>query len=182
MKTKKNLAIAIFALLVSVASFAQKPKNTVDPKMDATKNIVENLATSQDFSSIGKVFTAAEFDELLREEGPYTILAPSNEAFNRNSETLDYLLDSKNILHTKNVAAYHIIYGKWYATDFGKLIRAGKGKGEIKTSNGEVLTITLENGAFYFADSRGNKSKVLFSDAIQTNGIIHGIDRVFTTK
>lgn len=181
MKTNKNLAITMFALFLSIASFAQKTqKNVAGPKFDATKNIIQNLSASQDYSTLGKVFKAAEFEQLLAEEGPYTILAPSNEAFNRGSERVDFLLDPKNIQRTKDVAAYYIIYGKWYATDFGKLVRAGKGKGEIKTADGDVLTVTWENRSFYFTDGKGNKSKVVFSDAIQNNGIIHGIDGVFS--
>lgn len=185
MKTNKNLAITMFVLFLSIASFAQKSQkntNTVNPKFDATKNIIQNLSASQNYSSLAKVFKAAEFEQLLSEEGPYTILAPSNEAFNRASERVDFLLDSKNILRTKDVAAYYIIYGKWYANDFGKLVRMSKGKGEIKTADGEVLTVTWENRNFYFTDSKGNKSKVVFSDAIQSNGIIHGIDGVFSSN
>ena len=76
----------------------------------------------------------------------------------------------------------HFIQGKWYISDFGKLIRDGKGKGEIKTVDGDVLVITWENSTFYFTDKNGRKAKLILSDAIQSNGILHGIDNIFSAK
>ncbi len=185
MKTNKNLAIIVFALLLSVASFAQRAQrkanvSTVDPKFDATKNIIDNLSASQNYSSLAKVFKAAEFEQMLSGEESFTILAPSNDAINRSSENLDFMTDPKNILRTKDIAAYYMIPGKWYATDFGKLIRMSKGRGEIKTADGDILVLTLENSTIYLTDGKGNKAKLVFSDAIQSNGIIHGIDKTFS--
>ncbi|WP_447637262.1 fasciclin domain-containing protein [Flavobacterium microcysteis] len=185
MKTNKNLAIIVFALLLSVASFAQKTQRkanvtTVNPKFDATKSIIDNLSASQNYSSLAKVFKAAEFEQILREEGPFTILAPSNDAINRSSENLDFMTDPKNIHRTKDIAAYYMIRGQWYATDFGKLIRMSKGRGEIKTADGDILVFTLENSQIYVTDAKGNKAKLVFTDAIQSNGIIHGIDKTFS--
>lgn len=185
MKTNKNLAIILFALLLSVASFGQKNQkranmNVVNPKFDATKNIIDNLTASQNYSSLAKVFKAAEFEQMLREEGPYTILAPSNDVISRSSENLEFMTDPKNIHRTKDIAAYYMIPGKWYASDFGKLIRMSKGRGEIKTADGDILIITLENSIIYLTDAKGNKAKLVFTDAIQSNGIIHGIDKTFS--
>lgn len=185
MKTNKNLAIILFTLLLSVASFGQKNQkranmNVVNPKFDATKNIIDNLTASQNYSSLAKVFKAAEFEQMLREEGPYTILAPSNDVISRSSENLEFMTDPKNIHRTKDIAAYYMIPGKWYASDFGKLIRMSKGRGEIKTADGDVLIITLENSIIYLTDAKGNKAKLVFTDAIQSNGIIHGIDKTFS--
>lgn len=185
MKTNKNLAIILFALLLSVASFGQKNQkranmNVVNPKFDATKNIIDNLTASQNYSSLAKVFKAAEFEQMLREEGPYTILAPSNDVISRSSENLEFMTDPKNIHRTKDIAAYYMIPGKWYASDFGKLIRMSKGRGEIKTADGDILIITLENSIIYLTDAKGNKAKLVFTDAIQSNGIVHGIDKTFS--
>lgn len=185
MKTNKNLAIILFALLLSVASFAQKNQkranmNVVNPKFDATKNIIDNLTASQNYSSLAKVFKAAEFEQMLRKEGPYTILAPSNDVISRSSENLEFMTDPKNIHRTKDIAAYYMIPGKWYASDFGKLIRMSKGRGEIKTADGDILVLTLENSIIYLTDAKGNKAKLVFTDAIQSNGIIHGIDKTFS--
>lgn len=181
MKTKKNLAIA-FAFFVSVACFAQKKSATTigDAKMDATKNILQNLEASQEFSSMGKVFNAGDLKEYLSAEGPFTILAPTNAALSNNpKEKLADLLDPKKIIHTKQVGAYHIIHGKWYASDFGKLVRA-KGTPSIKTADGEILIVSWENKNFYLTDKNGNKAKLIVTDAIQSNGILHGIDNVFS--
>ena len=181
MKTKKNLAVA-FAFLVSVVSFAQKKSMTVgNAKMDATKNIIQNLEASKEFSSIGKVFVAAEFKDLLsNNEEQFTILAPTNAALANNSkEKINNLLEPVNMFHAKDVAAYHIIRGKWYATDFGRLLRT-KGTPEVKTANGEILIVSFENGSLYLTDKNGNKAKLIITDAIQSNGILHGIDNVFS--
>ena len=87
MKTTKNLAVA-FALFVSVISFAQKKSMTIgNAKMDATKNIIQNLEASKEFSSIGKVFVAAEFKDLLSDPNQeFTILAPTNAVLENNSK------------------------------------------------------------------------------------------------
>ena len=182
MKTKKNLAIAI-VLLVSVASFAQnKSKLTIgNAKMDAKKNIMQNLEASSEFSSAGKLFAVAEFKELLSDNNEeYTILAPTNTAIATNSkEKLNDLLEPVNMFHAKDVAAYHIIPGKWLATDFGRLLRT-KGTPEVKTASGEILIVSYENGNLFLTDKNGNKAKLIITDALQSNGILHGIDNVFS--
>ena len=181
MKTKKNLAV-VFALFVSIVSFAQKKSITVgNAKMDATKNIVQNLEASKDFSSLVKVIEAAQYKDLLagnKEE--YTILAPTNTAFaNSSKEKVSDLEKPVNMFHAKEVLAYHIIPGKWRASDFGKIFRA-KGTPEIKTLDGEILLVSYENDFFYLTDKNGNKAKLIITNPIQSNGILHGIDNVFS--
>lgn len=182
MKTKKNLAVA-FALFVSVFSFAQNKssKTIANTKLDATKNIVQNLEASSEYSSLGKVFIAAGYKDLLSDENEkFTILAPTNTAFTKSTkEKLANLLLPVNKIVAEKVAAHHIIRGKWYVTDFVRLVRA-KGTPEIKTASGEILIVSLEKEILYFTDKNGNKAKMILSNAIQTNGILHGIDNVFS--
>jgi len=181
MKSIKYLALA-FTLFLSAAAFAQKKLATTigDAKMDASKNIMQNLEASSEFSSMGKVFANGDLKEYLSEAGPYTILAPTNAALNSNTkEKLTDLLNPNKVIHTKHVAAYHIIHGKWYASDFGKLVRA-KGTPSIKTVDGDVLIVSWENRNFYLTDKNGNKAKLIITDAVQSNGILHGIDNVFS--
>lgn len=168
----------MFATALSLSGFAQRTKTTVEgPKMDATKNIVQNLKSTPELSTLSRVFEVAGFEQILSEEGPFTILAPKNSSFTN----ADALLDPKNVETAKNVGAYHIIYGKWTVSDFGKLLGASKGyKADIKTADGQVITLSFENKSYYITDKKGNKSKITFSDSVQANGVIHGIDQVLS--
>ena len=181
MKSIKHLALA-FALTLSITTFAQKKAATTigDAKMDASKSILQNLEASREFSSMAKVFKAGELTELLSEEGPFTILAPTNAALNSSTkEKLSDLVKPEKMVHAKQVGAYHVIRGKWYASDFGKLVRA-KGTPSVKTVDGEILLVSWENSHFYLTDKNGNKAKLIITNAIQSNGILHGIDNVFS--
>ena len=182
MKIIKNLTL-VFALSLSIASFAQRPKIAFGKStMDASKTILENLSKSKEYSSFDKTIKSAEYIQYLSEGQEFTILAPTNEAFAKENAVFQEMNDPKNILKAKDFVAYHIIQGKWYISDFGKLIRDGKGKGEIKTVDGDVLVITWENSTFYFTDKNGRNAKLILSDAIQSNGILHGIDNIFSAK
>lgn len=180
MKTIKHLALAL-SLMISASSLAQNNKilTVGDAKMNPSKNIMQNLEASSEFSLIGKVFKAAGYDEILSKE-EYTILAPTNDALKKNTkDKVDFLTNPDNINSVKDIAAYYIISGKWHAADFGRLL-IGNGKKEIKTANGDVLTISRVNKDFYMTDKNGNKAKLIITNAIQSNGIIHGIDGTFS--
>lgn len=182
MKTIKKLAL-VLALSLSVGSFAQRSKIAFGKStMDPSKTILENLSKSQEYSSFDKTIKSAEYIQYLSEGQEFTILAPTNEAFSKNSTVFEKMNKPENIFLAKDFVAYHIIQGKWYISDFGKLIREGKGKGEIKTVDGDVLQITWENNSYYFTDKNGRKAKLILSDAIQSNGILHGIDNIFLAK
>lgn len=182
MKTIKNLAIAC-TLFLSVASFAQRSKTAFGKStMNPSNTILENLSKSQEYSSFDKILKNAEYIQYLSEGQEFTILAPTNEAFSKKASVFEEMNKPENIFLAKDFVAYHIIQGKWYISDFGKLIREGKDKGEIKTVDGDVLTITWENNAYYFTDKNGTKAKLVLSDAVQSNGILHGIDNVFSAK
>lgn len=178
MKTTTKFAIALFVTALSFNGFAQKTKNSTEaPKMDATKNIVQNLKATPELSTLSKVFEVAGFEQILSEDGPFTILAPKNSSFTN----ADALLDSKNVETVKTLGAYHIIYGKWTISDFGKLLGASEGyKADIKTADGQIITLSYENKTYFITDKKGKKSKITFSDSIQNNGVIHGIDQVLS--
>ncbi len=175
MKNTKTLAIALFATAVSFSGFAQKTKTQVPaPKVDASKNVVENLAATPELSTIAKVFQVSGYNSILSENSNFTILAPTDNVITNK----DAFFDSKNIENTRNFGAYHIIYGKYTMADFANLVTTKKErKATIKTADGKPITITFEKGEMYITDEKGNKSKVTFSDVIVNNGVIHGLDR-----
>lgn len=180
MKTIKHLALAL-TLTISAVSFAQnKTIQTIgDAKMNPSKNIMQNLEASNEFSLIAKVFKVAGYDEaLIKEE--FTVLAPTNEALKKNTkDKIDFLVDPANNYTAKKVAAFYLIPGKWTASDFGRLLLV-KGKHEIKTANGDVLTVSMDKKQYILTDQNGNKAKLIITNAIQSNGIIHGIDGTFS--
>lgn len=180
MKTKTNLIIVLFALMLSTANFAQKGKGA---KSTATKSSVSvgiGLSKASGYTSIVKAIQTANFDDMLKGTEEFTVLAPTDAAFNSKPGLLNSFMEPGNYHPLRDVVAYHMIYGVWNVQDFARLVANGKGKGQIKTTNGEVLTVTRENKSIYLEDKNGNKAKITAPDNVQSNGVWHGIDAVFS--
>ncbi|NBL63958.1 hypothetical protein GV828_01955 [Flavobacterium sp. NST-5] len=175
MTRTKTLAIALFATAVSFSGFAQKTKIQIaGPKMDASKNVVENLAATPELSTISKVFQVCGYNSILSENSNFTILAPSDNVI----VDKDAFFDPKNIENTRNFGAYHIIYGKYTIADFANLVSTAKDrKATVKTADGKQIIVTFEKRDMFITDEKGQKSKITFSDVIVNNGVIHGIDK-----
>ena len=147
--------------------------------MYATKNIVENAVNSQDHTTLVAAVKAAGLVDTLEGPGPFTVFAPTNEAFAKlPAGTVDTLLKPENKDALVKVLTYHVVAGKITAKDLKKQIKAGGGKAVLKTVQGGSLTATLQGGKIVLTDEKGGTSTVTIADVFQSNGVIHVVDSV----
>lgn len=147
--------------------------------MYANKNIIENASKSKDHTTLVAAVKAAGLVETLEGKGPFTVFAPTNEAFEKlPAGTVDTLLKPENKEKLTSVLTYHVVAGKITAAELGKEIKAGGGAAELKTVNGEKLTAKMSGDSIVLTDAKGNSAKVTVGNVMQSNGVIHVIDTV----
>ena len=175
----KRILIAAFCVALSASAFAQKPVTVGGAPMYANKNIIENAVNSKDHTTLVAAVKAAGLVETLSGKGPFTVFAPTNDAFAKLPEgTVDNLLKPENKSTLSTVLTYHVVAGKMSSKDVAAAIKAGNGKAEFKTVQGGTLTASMEGKDVILADTKGNKSKITIMDVNQSNGVIHVIDAV----
>lgn len=146
--------------------------------MFATKNIVENAVNSPIHTNLVAAVTAAGLVETLSGEGPFTVFAPTDEAFAAlPAGTVETLLKPENKDQLTKILTYHVVAGNITAASLIELIEAGNGTAVVETVSGETLTATLENGSVKLAGKSGSAT-VTQADVMQSNGVIHVIDGV----
>lgn len=183
MKTGKFLSIALFTVLVGATSFAQKTIMVGGAAMYPTKNIVENTINSEDHTTLVAAVKAAGLVETLQSEGPFTVFAPTNAAFNKLPKgTVETLLMPENMKMLQTILTYHVVAGKMNASDIAKAIKMGNGKATMKTVSGGTLTAWMKGKKLYISDENMNKAKVKIADVNQSNGVIHVINAVVLPK
>jgi uncharacterized surface protein with fasciclin (FAS1) repeats len=184
MKTIKTIAILAFALTLSKANFAQektKEKTVMvgGAAMYPSKNIIENAVNSKDHTTLVAAVKAAGLVETLQGAGPFTVFAPTDAAFKKlPAGTVETLVKPENKQTLTNILTYHVVSGKLDAAALSKLIKDGKGKAELKTVNGETLTVSMNGNNVVLTDAKGGMAMVTIKDVYQSNGVIHVIDTV----
>jgi len=187
MKTLKILSATLFsiALLSGATTFAQSKSMkelTVmvgGAAMYPSKNIIENAVNSKDHTTLVAAVQAAELVDVLKSDGPFTVFAPTNAAFDKLPKgTVETLLKPENNKLLQSILTYHVIAGKYNASDIVKAIKVGKGQASFKMVNGGELTAMLEGKNVILQDEKGNTSLVTIADVNQSNGVIHVIDTV----
>ncbi|GGE13308.1 fasciclin [Psychroflexus salis] len=148
-------------------------------EMYPTKKIVENAVNSKDHTTLVAAVKAADLVETLSSDGPFTVFAPINKAFDALPKgTLESLPKPKNKAKLQVVLTYHIIAGDYKTKDVVAAIKKGNGKAQIKTVQGGTLTLMLDGNAVKIKDAAGNVATVTIADVNQCNGVIHVIDKV----
>jgi uncharacterized surface protein with fasciclin (FAS1) repeats len=176
---KKNILVVLFALVVATSAFAGSDPMVGGAAMYPTKNIVENAANSQDHTTLVAAVKAAGLVDTLESPGPFTVFAPTNEAFAKlPAGTVEMLLKLENKDQLTAVLTYHVVAGRISANDLARQIKEGGGKATLKTVNGETLTASMDGRHIVLTDSKGNKSMVTIANVFQSNGVIHVVDAV----
>ncbi|MBW4330347.1 fasciclin domain-containing protein [Stakelama sp. CBK3Z-3] len=165
---------------------APTPTPTPNPmvggaKMYPNKTIVANASKASNLTTLVKAVQAAGLAQTLSGPGPFTVFAPTDDAFNRLPPgTVDTLLKPENKATLKKILSYHVLPGKLTTEDLKEKIEAGGGSATITTVEGEPVTLTLTNGNVTLTDSNGNKAYVSpqMNDVMQSNGVVHVINGV----
>ena len=184
MQTKHKLAaigIALALSLSTASSFAQVMVGGAS--MLPTKDIIDNAVNSKDHTTLVAAVKAAGLVETLKGPGPFTVFAPTNAAFDAlPAGTVDTLLKPENKAMLSGILTYHVVAGKMDAAALTKAIAAGKGKATLKTVAGGNLTATAMGGKVMVMDEKGGSATVTIADVIQSNGVIHVVDKVLLPK
>lgn len=165
----------------AVAQSTSKTKTVMvgGAAMYPTKNIVENAVNSKDHTTLVAAVKAAGLVETLSGKGPFTVLAPTNAAFNKLPKgTVDNLVKPENKAMLTKILTYHILAGKYSAKDIWAAVKKGAGKATMKTVQGENLTFWTKGNDLYVRDAKGKDAKVTIADVNQSNGVIHVVDAV----
>jgi len=191
MKRIINLALAGFAaaaLAVNLGgmgpAFAQmkEKEKTVTvggAPMYPSKNIVQNAVNSKDHTTLVAAVKAAGLVDTLQSAGPFTVFAPTNDAFAKlPAGTVDTLLKPENKKTLTNVLTYHVVPGRLTAKGLMERIKAGNGKAMLKTVEGADLTFAEKDGKLWIWDAKGDSAQVTIRNVMQSNGVIHVIDTV----
>ena len=161
----KNAGKTALVTLFTIALFAVVSSNTFAGDKKTSKNIVETAVAAGNFNTLAKALTEAGLVEELQKEGPFTVFAPTDEAFAKLPKgTLESLLKDKEAL--KKILLYHVVSGKVMASDVVKLKSA-------TTLEGNNVKITINDGNVMI-----NNAKVIKADVSTSNGVIHVIDTV----
>jgi uncharacterized surface protein with fasciclin (FAS1) repeats len=179
MKNLSALLLAVVFGCTAISALAQKDPMVGGSPMYPAKNIVENAVNSKDHTTLVAAVKAAGLVDTLESPGPFTVFAPTNEAFDKlPAGTVDTLLKPENKDQLKKVLTYHVVSGKMNSTDIEKAITAGGGKATLTTVEGGTLTATEQGGKIMLTDEKGGMDTVTIADVYQSNGIIHVVDAV----
>ena len=185
MNTFKKIAFVAIISMFANASFAQMEKTVMvgGAAMYPSKNIVENAVNSKDHTTLVAAVKAAGLVETLESAGPFTVFAPTNEAFNLlPAGTVDNLVKPENKKTLTAILTYHVVAGKVSSSDLMKMIKEGNGTATLKTVEGGTLTASMKGKNIILTDANGGKAMITIKDVNQSNGVIHVIDHVLTPK
>ena len=174
-------AFAVSATVAGLVPVSARETTTMvgGAPMYPSKNIVQNAVNSKDHTTLVAAVKAAGLVQTLEGPGPFTVFAPTNEAFAKLPDgTVATLLKPENKQTLTNVLTYHVVPGRLTTKDLRERIVAGGGKAELNTVQGGTLTIQEKNGNLWVIDAKGDTAEITISNVMQSNGVIQVINTV----
>ncbi|MHC1732278.1 MAG: fasciclin domain-containing protein [Bacteroidales bacterium] len=163
----KKISLLLIALVSSISAFSQG------------KDVVDIAVGSADHTTLVAAVKAADLVATLKSEGPFTVFAPTNDAFDKLPEgTVANLLKPENKAQLAKILTYHVVSGNLDAAAVLAAIKKGDGKVVLTTVSGGKLTASLDMDKVKLTDEAGNSAFVTAADLKGTNGVIHVIDAV----
>lgn len=179
MKFTKLAAITLASALAAATLSVSAQVMVGGAAMYAHKDIIDNAVNSKDHTTLVAAVKAAGLVDTLKSAGPFTVFAPTNEAFAAlPAGTVDTLLKPENKATLTKVLTYHVVAGRMDAATLMAAIKAGGGKAPLKTVAGGALTASMSGGHVTITDEKGDVASVTIADVTQSNGVIHVIDKV----
>jgi uncharacterized surface protein with fasciclin (FAS1) repeats len=166
-------------MLGGVAVAAQNDPMVGGAAMYPAKNIIENAMNSADHTTLVAAVKAACLVDTLEGAGPFTVFAPTNEAFAKlPAGTVDTLLKPENKDTLVKILTYHVVAGRLSTADIKKMIKDGNGKATLTTVSGGTITATESMGKITLTDEKGGTASITITNVYQSNGVIQVIDSV----
>jgi uncharacterized surface protein with fasciclin (FAS1) repeats len=182
MTSFQKLVISVAAAALMVAPAMANPK-VGGAAMFASKNIIENAVNSKDHTTLVAAVKAAGLVDTLSGPGPFTVLAPTNQAFAAlPAGTVETLLKPENKAQLVKILTCHVIGAKAMAATITKMAKDDGGTHQVTTVGGCKLQLTSKGGTVTIKDEAGGKARVTIADVVQSNGVIHVIDHVLLPK
>ena len=180
----KAVVASVTALSIGAAGLALAANPMVGGgEMFPEKNIIENAVNSKDHTTLVAAVKAAGLVETLQGNGPFTVFAPTNEAFAAlPAGTVENLLKPENKDMLVKILTCHVLGAEAFSKDVMKMVDADKGMHPVKTLGGCTLTAMYEGGKVMLKDENGTIATVTIADVDQSNGVIHVIDKVLLPK
>jgi len=180
---KKIMQICAITLIAATAILAANNPMVGGHEMFPSKNIVQNALNSDDHTTLVAAVKAAGLVDTLASAGPFTVFAPTNEAFAKlPAGTVDTLLMAENKAMLTKILTYHVVSGSMDSKEIAKAIKAGNGRAELNTVSGGKLWASMKGKDLILTDEKGGMAKVTISNVYQSNGVIHVIDSVLLSN
>ena len=179
-----TVAVIATPLLAAPKSMTSRPVEVGGQEMLPAKDIVDNAVNSADHTTLVAAVKAAGLVDTLKGKGPFTVFAPTNEAFAAlPAGTVDNLVKPENKAALTGILTYHVVAGRYDAHQIQEMIEKGHGSAMLKTVAGGTLTAKM-NGPrnIVIEDEKGNVASISTYDVMQSNGVIHVIDKVLMPK
>jgi uncharacterized surface protein with fasciclin (FAS1) repeats len=178
----KKIAVLLlsFVALAATAALAGSNNPVVGgQQMYPTKDIIDNAVNSADHTTLVAAVKGAGLVETLKGPGPFTVFAPTNQAFAKlPAGTVDNLLKLENKDMLVKILTYHVVAGRLSASDLRKEIKMGNGQASLKTVSGGTLIAMMRGDTIVLKDEKGGMSTVTIANVFQSNGVIHVVDAV----
>ena len=172
-------ALAFTATITAPVNAQEKTVMVGGAAMFPSKNIVQNAVNSKDHTTLVAAVKAAGLVETLQSAGPFTVFAPTNDAFKKlPAGTVETLVKPESKATLTKILTYHVVAGKMSAKDLMDAAKKAGGKAKLKTVAGEELTVEAQGTSLIITDAKGGKSKVTIQNVNQSNGVIHVVDTV----
>jgi len=181
MKKVKHIGLFILTTLLVNVSFAQMEKSVMvgGAAMYPSKNIIQNAVNSKDHTTLVAAVKAAGLVETLSGAGPFTVFAPTNEAFNMLPKgTVETLVKPENKATLTGILTYHVVAGRLSSKDLMKMVKDGNGTAQLTTVAGGKLWVMKKGGKLWIKDEKGGVAQITIKDVNQSNGVIHVINKV----
>ncbi len=189
MKLVKTVAaLALFGLVAVSCGKKENTETTDETMVDTTAttevavmeaNIVEVASGNENFSTLVAAVTAADLGTTLSGDGPFTVFAPTNDAFAKlPAGTVETLLKPENVEKLKSILTYHVVSGNFDAATVIDAIKTNNNKYTVTTVQGAKIDLSLDGDKVVLTDATGAKATVTMPDVPASNGVIHAIDAV----